>query len=485
MIQKLWNRLSPTYKIFISMLFFIMFIQLGTLLYVWNVQSQILLEKERENLSYQLDIDAKLLLKHMNSLQKEVEFLATLEVMDDILVNDIDKRIRVLLDKKAKDLSENILLVAMRKGHVVAVSTKEYNKDEFLEFKVAVYASFDTSKKVGELLLLYPLKNFMHLEKDNPHQALWLKPLTPKVAFSFPHLQESIIVSKKLEGVLKEWELFLSYEKAYALLSIKEIEKILLMALFFSLLLLLGMVWVLSKKQIKILHHTQEVLELKRTFLSTMSHELRTPLGSILNLTQHLMVSPKIEEDEVQMLLRIENASEHLLSMINNLLQLSKLESHTMTVTKESVDVSTLIEEMIEMVEPLIDEKNLLLEKTLLSKEILVETDVNLFKQVVINLLSNAIKYTQKGSIEVHLSEENGLFTLSIKDTGIGIEKSKQASLFSEFYQAHMGSKDIKHSIGLGLALSQKVARLINGKIVIESEGMGKGTRASFEFSSL
>lgn len=466
------------------MLFFIMLIQLGTLLYVWKIESQILLEKERKNLKYQLDIDAKLLLNHLNSLKKEVEFLAILEVMDDVLVNDIDKRISILLDKKSKDLAQDIVLVATRGETVVSSSREKYNRRDFLEFKVTLYASFNREKKIGELSLLYPLKNLMALKMDNPHQQLWLKPPAHKVGFSLPLLKESIIVSQKLSAILEGWELYLAYEKEYAFLIIDEIERILFFAFLFSLFLLLVVVWILSKKQINILHHTQEVLDLKRTFLSTMSHELRTPLGSILNLTQHLMNSPQITDANASMLRRIESASEHLLAMINNLLKLSKLESNTMRVEKNSMDLLTVIEEMIEMVEPLIEEKDLTLHQTLLKGENSIVTDSNLFKQVIINLLSNAIKFTHEGSITIDLSKEGEVFNFIVIDTGIGIDKEKQASLFSAFYQAHMGEEDIKHSTGLGLALSQKVAKLINGKIVIESEGVGKGCRASFRFRS-
>jgi signal transduction histidine kinase len=197
------------------------------------------------------------------------------------------------------------------------------------------------------------------------------------------------------------------------------------------------------------------------------------------------MVSSHVKENEVEMLGRIENASEHLLGMINNLLQLSKLESNAMVVQKEKINISKVIEEMIELVEPLIDEKNLMLKTKFELENIEIKTDLNLFKQVVINLLSNAIKFTEKGSITIKLVASNEKYILSVIDTGIGIEKEKQAELFSEFYQAHMGSTDIKHSTGLGLALSQKVAKLINGKIEIYSQGKDKGVKAIFSFSSL
>ncbi|MCH9741176.1 MAG: HAMP domain-containing histidine kinase [Epsilonproteobacteria bacterium] len=480
-----WRQLSDTYKILIFMLFLIVLIQLSSLFYIWKFESKVLLERERESLNYQLDVDAKLLQSHLKSLNKELEFLSTLEVIDDLLVNDIDKRIGVLLEKKSKDLAEGTILLAMRDKKIVASSVEHYKKEEFLAFKVPVFASFDKYQQIGELHLLYPFKNLMQLSVENPHQQLWLKPPFSKEGFTLPKIKDSIVVSQRLTGVLEGWELYLSYEEKYALSIIKEIETILLWGSLFSLFSLLLVIWILYQKQIDILHHTQGVLELKRTFLSTMSHELRTPLGSILNLTQHLMISPKISDSDVDMLKRIENSSEHLLSMINNLLQLSKLESHTMSIQKESVDVSMIIEEMIEMVEPLIDEKNLQLEKQLLNRERTIITDTHLFKQVVMNLLSNAIKYTEKGSIRISLKEQKGQLLFTVVDTGIGIAKEKQESLFSEFYQAHMGSREIKHSTGLGLALSQKVAELINGKIAIESDGVGKGVKATFIFSSL
>jgi signal transduction histidine kinase len=482
---QLWKKLSETYKIFISMLIFIMFIQLSTLVYIWKFETRVLVKKEQKNLSYQLEIDADLLLNHLKGLKKEAEFLSTLEVMDDLLTKDIDKRIAILLSKKAKDLGEKIVLTVRKKAETVASSKSYYVRKNYLIFSVPIYASFNKSKKIGILELLYPLHNLMHLTMNNPMQHLWLTPLEKKDGFVVPQHLESIVVTKTLHSMLEGWKLSLAYEKEEALHSIKEIEKVLLIAFLVSLFALLFVVWRLSKRQMNILQHTEEVLELKRTFLSTMSHELRTPLGSILNLTQHLMISPKISDDDVEMLKRIENSSEHLLAMINNLLQLSKLESNSMHVEKEKVDVSEVVEEMIEIVEPLIFEKELRLEKSIKVENPSLTTDVNLFKQVVINLLSNSIKYTNEGSIKISLTQSNDEFILEVIDTGIGIKKEKQEELFTEFYQAHVKSSGVKHSIGLGLALSQKVAKLINGQIEIFSEGEGRGVKATFRFRSL
>jgi len=319
-MKNAWKNLSQTYKILLTMLLFVMLIQLTTLLYIWKVESKVLLEQERQNLVYQLNINAKLLVSHMENLQKELEFLATLEVMDDMVVHDVDKRIAVLLKKKSNDLEEGIVLLAEDNNKTISSSQSDYVLEDFLKFSVPLCASFNPKKKLGSLQLLYPLKNFKKLKTDNPHQILLLE----DEGYDVPLLnqEKNIVVSQKLQGHLKNKILFLAYEKAYALQTLQEIEKILLLAFLLSLCSLLFVVWRLSKKQMKLLEHTQEILELKRTFLSTMSHELRTPLGSILTLTQQLMVSPTINDDEVESLKGIEHASEHLLGMINNLLQL-------------------------------------------------------------------------------------------------------------------------------------------------------------------
>lgn len=464
------------------MLIFIIVIQLSTLIYIWKYESEILIEKERKSLEYKLNVHSERLESEMNRLQKELEFLSILEVMDDIVVNDIDKRIKILLNKKARDLSKGIIIQAFNQNICIASSKHNNIKlKEFLEFNLPIYASFDRKKKIGHVSLLYPLKNFTKLSTDNPYQNLWLK--APK-NFNIKPLnhnnRNNIIVSSLLKGKLDNWRLFLSYKKKYALESIQEVEKILLFAFILSLFLLLFVVWILSKRQIRILENTQEILALKRTFLSTISHELRTPLGSILNLIQHLMVSPKMGDNEIEMLVRIENSSQHLLEMINNLLQLSKLESKSMPVTIEEININLVIKEIIEIVEPLIDDKELIFKKTLLQEDLTIKTDLNIFKQIIINLLSNAIKFTEHGKIEVTLIQKDTIFIFEVIDTGIGISKEKQSSLFSEFYQAH--TKEIKHSSGLGLALSQKMAKLIKGDITIQSKGVGFGVRARFTF---
>jgi signal transduction histidine kinase len=240
----------------------------------------------------------------------------------------------------------------------------------------------------------------------------------------------------------------------------------------------------LQLEHIHLLADTKEALEAKSTFLSTMSHELRTPLGSILNLTQHLTLMPGIDEEARRMLGAIETSAQHLLAMINNILQLSKLESNSIVVHKEPVDLTELMHEIFEITEPLITDKEIALIKDIACEGVTIQTDANLLKQVIINLLSNAIKFTEKGTIEVSLRRHGDHYRFSVRDTGIGIAKSRQKHLFQLFYQAHSETEKIPDSSGLGLALSQKVAALLGGKITIRSEGIGHGTTAIFTFTS-
>jgi signal transduction histidine kinase len=463
------------------MLIFIVLVQLGTLMYIWKVESRLLLQKEEKNLRYQLENKVKSLSNHMHALQKELEFLASLNIMDDVITEDIDKRISILLEKKAHDLSEDIVLIAKNKKEEVSRSTL-YRDSKVLIFHTPIKASFN-HQIIGELVLLYPLKNFKNISSPQLHQVFSF--FSNKVEiYSLEKYESKIIVSSPLPGILHGYRLFLSSEKAFALQTVREIEKILLLAFLISLFSLLFISWKLFKKQIMIVEHTQEILEVKRTFLSMMSHELRTPLGSILTLTQHLMISENMKGKEIDILSHIESASEHLLAMINNLLQLSKLESNTMIIKKESIDIIECMNEIIEMVYPLIEDKDLFFQKKISveKKEIII--DKAFFVQIMMNLLSNAIKFTPRGSISLSLIEMKNGYLLSINDTGIGIEKSKQVSLFSEYYKAHSEDKNIKHSSGLGLALSQKLAQIIEGNIKIYSEGLGKGTQVSFYFKS-
>ncbi len=542
-MKEIWNRLPIAYKMFSSLLLFVLAAQVFVIVFIWQNEATILLNKEKQNLTIKLALEAKKLTNHLEMLAKETRFLASLEVMDDMIAKDIDKRISILLQKKAQDLGEEIVFVAMNDKSFVAASQKGFIgkkihnikqtlSHKYLYFAAPIYSSFDKTKSIGTLVLLYPLKNLSTLGT--------LQPPTPLPGFSSIPPKNYLIVSQKLDGILANWTIYLSVSKEEALKTLRHIEQILIITFMFAVLMLGAVVWFLSKKMtrpintllktseeiiktqdytkqvmienkdeigqlatsfntliqktdalltqkvkhLSMINTTQAALEAKSTFLSIISHELRTPLGSILNLTQHLMLSPSIKEEESALLNRIETSAQHLLAMINNILQLAKLESHTIQAYSSPVNLQLLIQEVCEMVEPLAKEKNLLFQKSIKLTDTTVITDENLLKQVIINLLSNAIKFTHEGSISLRLTQKKEDFIICVTDTGVGIDKERQKYLFTPFYQTNMQIQDLKSSSGLGLALSQKVAMLIRGKISIHSQGIAKGTKATFIFKS-
>ncbi len=495
-MKHFWRNLPIAHKIFIAILIFLTAIEIIATVYVWKVETKILLKKEKQNLQRELRSYKDRLVTHLDMLQKEIDFLAKLEIMDDIVAKDIDQRILTLMERKSDDLGENILMLFTDNNSTISIAKKAYIglpvkafKSHYLFFHSRVFASFDKKKKLGTLWLLYPYKNLQHLKTNNRYKSLWLQ--TPSNVFLFPTRKmgdDVLVVSQKIENFLPNWSLNLSYLKSEALISLKNIETIQLYTFFITTFLMAIIIFILSKKLtlplLEVLKNSEKELEAKSTFLSTISHELRTPLGSILNLTQHLTISKNIDDKSRKMLHAIETSAQHLLAMINNILQLSKLEANSVIAQKEQINIEEILEEILEITIPLMDDKSIDFKKQILITKNYLISDSNLLKQVLINILSNAIKYTNGGKIILTLSNKDDKFIFSVKDSGIGISKDKQKQLFKPFFQVN-NRQHTQNSSGLGLALSQKVAKLLGGKIVIQSDGTNKGTLAIFYFKSI
>jgi len=220
----------------------------------------------------------------------------------------------------------------------------------------------------------------------------------------------------------------------------------------------------------------------KDRFLASMSHELRTPLNAVIGFTGTLLMKlpgPLNGEQEKQ-LRTIQTSSRHLLSLINDLLDLAKIESGNVELNMEPVSCQAVIAEVSTTLRTLAEGKSLKLEIALPDHEVNVRTDRRSLTQILINLTNNAIKFTEQGTVRLalHEREENGLFTaeISVADTGLGIRKQDQPKLFQAFMQVDNTSTRSYEGTGLGLHVSQKLALMIGGSISFESE-YGKGSR--------
>ena len=216
----------------------------------------------------------------------------------------------------------------------------------------------------------------------------------------------------------------------------------------------------------------------KSQFLANVSHELRTPLNSIIGFTRIVLRRvgtqiPDLQKDNLQKVLV---SSEHLLSLINELLDLAKIESGRMEVYAETFQLNDVVRMATSTVEPMLKDGRVRLVTEIAPDIPPLKTDRDKLKQAVLNLLSNAAKFTEKGEIKVAAWQENGNVKLTVSDTGIGMKKEALDYIFEEFRQADMSSTRRYGGTGLGLAIVRRFINLMGGDIGVESE-VGKGSK--------
>jgi PAS domain S-box-containing protein len=224
----------------------------------------------------------------------------------------------------------------------------------------------------------------------------------------------------------------------------------------------------------------------KDSFLASMSHELRTPLNAIIGFTGTLLMRlpGPLTADQEKQLTTIQRSAKHLLSLINDLLDMAKIESGKVDIHVESVHLQTLLEEIATTLRPLAQNKGLSFTIEAPSNPLYFETDRRALNQILINLINNAIKFTEAGHIQVIVTEQRRedryQLTISVIDTGMGIKPEHQSKLFNAFEQVR--TQQGLEGTGLGLHLSQKLAALLGGRIECQSEP-SKGSQFSLIFS--
>jgi PAS domain S-box-containing protein len=219
----------------------------------------------------------------------------------------------------------------------------------------------------------------------------------------------------------------------------------------------------------------------KSSFLANMSHELRTPLNAILGYSEMLREEAEDlgQEDFVPDLKKIHSAGKHLLGLINDVLDLSKIEAGKMELYLEPVEVRQLVDDVASTVQPMVEKNQNRLEVLCPPEVRNSTTDVTKLRQVLLNLLSNASKFTQSGTITFAVArrtrEERDWLEFSVRDSGIGMTEEQMSKLFQAFSQADASTTRKYGGTGLGLAISRKFCQMMGGDITVESEA-GKGS---------
>ena len=216
----------------------------------------------------------------------------------------------------------------------------------------------------------------------------------------------------------------------------------------------------------------------KSNFLANMSHELRTPLNAIIGYSEILQEDAvdKGDKDSVDDLQRIESAGRHLLGLINNILDLSKIEAGRMDVFIEAIDIQALLEEVLTIVKPLADKSENVIKLICPADVGSFRSDQTKVKQCMLNLLSNANKFTSKGTLTLMVTRESGSrVCFGVSDTGIGMTKEQLDRLFQPFSQSEASTAKRFGGTGLGLAITKHFCTLLGGDVTVESTP-GKGS---------
>src|SRR5690606_16106153 len=219
----------------------------------------------------------------------------------------------------------------------------------------------------------------------------------------------------------------------------------------------------------------------KSEFLANMSHELRTPLNAVLGYAELIQdgIYGEVPKKMAEVLERIQQNGRHLLGLINDVLDLSKIEAGELTLSPVDYSMRELALDVASATEALASEKKLALEVDVPADLPPGRGDERRLAQVLMNLVSNAIKFTEAGSVSIRAKVEDGSFVVSVTDTGIGIAPQDRERIFGEFQQVDSSSTRKKGGTGLGLAIAKRIVELHGGRIWVEST-LGQGSTFAF-----
>jgi PAS domain S-box-containing protein len=226
----------------------------------------------------------------------------------------------------------------------------------------------------------------------------------------------------------------------------------------------------------------EESDRLKSAFLAAMSHELRTPLNSIIGFTGIILqklVGP-LNDEQVKQLTMVQDSANHLLSLINDVLDLSKIEAGQLTVAAEAFDLRDAIHKVVGAVTPLARQKDLPISVLIAPSVGAIISDRRRVEQILLNLLNNAIKFTLTGQVKLTCEADSHWISTRVKDTGIGIAPQDADKLFRAFQQIETGLTRRFEGTGLGLSICKRLVELLGGEIHARSAGLGQGATFTF-----
>lgn len=240
----------------------------------------------------------------------------------------------------------------------------------------------------------------------------------------------------------------------------------------------LDLVGMLARRAADAIHNArlyeaaQEADRIKSAFLASMSHELRTPLNSIIGFTGIILqgLAGALNDEQAKQMRMVQGSARHLLALINDVLDISKIEAGEIRVENAPFNIQTAIDTVLHTVEPLAEKKNLKLESTIAPNVGQIVSDQRRVEQILLNLVNNAIKFTEAGEVWLKCDSDGTWLTIAVVDTGMGIKPESQHLLFAPFQQVGTGLDRQHEGTGLGLSICKRLVELLGGEIWFESE---------------
>jgi signal transduction histidine kinase len=291
----------------------------------------------------------------------------------------------------------------------------------------------------------------------------------------------TLIIVFYLFKLIQANEIFSNYKNVLYAYRFELFTSATVTSLFLALFRTTRIVEIRNKELEQALIKSEESDRLKTAFINNINHEIRTPLNGIIGFA-NLIVEPDLDNDRrIEYSKRLITSSNRLLSIISNIIDISKIKTELVKLREDSVSVNELFDSIYLRYSRLADEKNLFFEidrSEVGNNEILI-TDRNSLNQILEHLLNNAVKFTKAGSVSLSYSKKDSTVTFSVKDTGPGIESDLQGKIFENFSKIENQNEEFYHGTGLGLSISKTLTELLGGEIYVES-CPGKGSVFTF-----
>ncbi len=354
-------------------------------------------------------------------------------------------------------------------------SKVEYNPDQYIGNKYDVVFPTDLSEKIDNAIDHLEWSNesqeFEYSDDVNGEEYWYLINITGQYDLNnqlsgYTIVQRDITQRQIAEAELRASNEALAKANERTLSMMKELEK--------------------THVELQLaLEAAKEADALKSEFLASTSHELRTPLNSIIGFLQLVLDGYcDTPEEEKEYLKNALMSSNHLLRLINDVLDIAKIEAGKMELTIEDVNIKALMDDLFILTHVQAEQKKLSLSMQGIDEDLWIRADSQKLKQIFLNLIGNSIKFTKEGGIRILVKQDSdaGRVHVLVEDTGIGIAPEKQEKVFDKFAQADGSTSREFGGTGLGLAITKSLVELMNGTIALTSEGEGKGTTIELTF---